>query len=224
MAHRKVTRDDDRARKWLVEHRIAAGGITDDRVLAAMRSVHRERYVPSSMAEFAYEDRPLPIGLGQTISQPFIVALMAEAAEVGPGDKVLEVGTGSGYGAAVLAHLANEVWTIELHESLAETALAQLRADGFENVHVIVGDGTLGWPEAAPFDAIIVTAGGPGIPAALRDQLREGGRLILPSGTARHEQSLLRIRRKGDDDEVENLGPVRFVPLIGAQGWDPDGS
>lgn len=224
MADREVTRDDDEARTWLVEHQIAARGITDERVLAAMRSVRRERFVPQNMAEFAHEDRPLPIELGQTISQPFIVALMAEAADITPGDKVLEVGTGSGYGAAVLAHLGAEVWTIELHESLAESARERLRTEGFEDVNVLIGDGTLGWPEEAPFDAIVVTAAGPGIPAALRGQLSDGGRLIIPAGPESSGQSLFRIRRTGDDHNVEDLGPVRFVPLIGAQGWDPEGT
>ena len=203
----------------MVEHHIAARGIADERVLAAMGSVRRERYVPTDAAEFAYEDRPLPIGVGQTISQPYIVALMAQAAEVGPMDRVLEVGTGSGYGAAVLSNLAAEVWTIELHESLAETARRQLHAEGVNNVHVLVGDGTLGWPEAAPFDAVVVTASGPAVPVALREQLCDGGRLIIPAGPENGDQSLLRIRRIGDGYEREDLGAVRFVPLIGAQGW-----
>ncbi len=203
----------------MVEHHIAARGIADERVLAAMGSVRRERYVPTDAAEFAYEDRPLPIGVGQTISQPYIVALMAQAAEVGPMDRVLEVGTGSGYGAAVLSNLAAEVWTIELHESLAETARRQLHAEGVRNVHVLVGDGTLGWPEAAPFDAVVVTASGPAVPVALREQLCDGGRLIIPAGPENGDQSLLRIRRIGDGYEREDLGAVRFVPLIGAQGW-----
>ncbi len=219
VADEKATRKSDRARSWMVEHDIAARGITDERVLAAMRSVRRENFVPANLETFAYEDRPLPIGVGQTISQPFIVALMAEAAEVQSTDRVLEVGTGSGYGAAVLAHLAGEVWTIELHESLAHTAREHLHAEGISNVHVLVGDGTLGWPEAAPFDAIVVTAGGPGIPAALREQLSEGGRLILPAGPERGGQSLLRVRRRDDEFEVDDLGLVSFVPLIGAQGW-----
>ncbi len=223
MADEEATWDSEKARQRLVEHDVAARGITDERVLTAMRSVRRERYLPPDMAEFAYDDRPLPIGAGQTISQPFIVALMAEAAEIAPTDTVLEVGTGSGYGAAVLAHLAGEVWTIELHESLAETAREQLRAEGVDNVHVLIGDGSLGWPEAAPYDAIVVTASGPGVPAALRDQLSEGGRLILPAGPEHGAQSLLRIRRTDDEFEVEDLGPVRFVPLIGAQGWKAKG-
>jgi protein-L-isoaspartate(D-aspartate) O-methyltransferase len=204
----------------MVERHIAGRGITDKAVLAAMKSVHRERFVPADMAQYSYEDHPLPIGLGQTISQPFIVALMAEAAEIKPADKVLEVGTGSGYGAAVVAHLAAEVWTIERLEDLAETARHQLAAEGVDNVHVVVGDGTLGWPDEAPYDAIIVTAGAPAVPRTLREQLAQGGRLILPSGPERHGQTLLRVRRLADDKyETEDLGLVRFVPLIGEEGW-----
>lgn len=212
--------DTDAARARMVKDHIAGRGISDERVLAAMKSVHRERFVPGDMVQFSYEDHPLPIGLGQTISQPYIVALMAEAAEISPTDKVLEVGTGSGYGAAVVSHLAAEVWTIERLDDLAETSRNQLSAEGVENVHVVVGDGTLGWPDEAPYDAIIVTAGAPAVPSALRDQLAVGGRLILPSGPERHGQTLLRVRRVTDDRyETEDLGLVRFVPLIGEQGW-----
>lgn len=204
----------------MVEQHIAARGITDKRVLAAMTAVHREQFVPGDMAQYSYEDHPLPIGLGQTISQPFIVALMAEAAELAPGDRVLEVGTGSGYGAAVVAQLVDEVWTIERLNDLAETARNRLSAEGVQNVRVVVGDGTLGWPDEAPFDAIIVTAGAPAVPIALQEQLSVGGRLILPSGPERKGQTLLRIRRVSDDRyETEDLGLVRFVPLIGEQGW-----
>ena len=168
---KKDEKDLDAARARSVDGDVAARGITDERGLSAMRSVHRERFVPAELAESAYHDSALPIGSGQTISQPYIVALMAEAAEISPSDKVLEVGTGSGYGAAVLAELAAEVWTIERHTNLAESARRQLRAEGIDNVHVLVGDGTLGWPEESPYDAIVVTASGPGIPAALREQL-----------------------------------------------------
>ena len=204
----------------MVEHHIAGRGISDERVLEAMAQVHRERFVPEDMVQFSYEDHPLPIGLGQTISQPFIVALMAEAAEIAPTDKVLEVGTGSGYGAAVVAHLAAEVWTIERLDDLAETARTQLSAEGVGNVNVVVGDGTMGWPDEAPYDAIIVTAGAPAVPDALREQLAIGGRLILPSGPERQGQTLLRVRRTDADNyETEDLGLVRFVPLIGEQGW-----
>lgn len=214
-----VDQDFAAARARLVERDVGARGITDARVLTAMASVRRERFVPADLAEFAYDDRPLPIGSGQTISQPYIVALMAEAAEIMPSDKVLEVGTGSGYGAAVLAHLASEVWTIERHTELAENASRQLESEGIDNVHVVVGDGTMGWPEEAPFDAIVVTAASPGIPAALRHQMADGGRLILPTGAKKRTQTLLRVRREGEDYRSEDLGRVRFVPLIGKQGW-----
>lgn len=217
-AHR-VTFEQARAR--LVDE-LVSRRIDSERVLAAMGAVRRERFVPSTVRRFAYADGPLPIGDGQTISQPFIVALMADAAEIGPADRVLEIGTGSGYGAAVLAELAGEVWTIERYQRLADEAKARLRAEGFDDVHVLVGDGTQGWPAAAPFDAIVVTASGPEVPTALRDQLADGGRLVLPIGRRQDVQSLVRLRRHGDNWESEDLGPVRFVPLIGVQGWaDP---
>jgi len=219
---KKDEKDLDAARARSVDHDIAARGITDERVLSAMRSVRRERFVPAELAQSAYDDNALPIESGQTISQPYIVALMAEAAEISPSDTVLEVGTGSGYGAAVLAELAAEVWTIERHANLAESARRQLRAEGIDNVHVLVGDGTLGWPEKAPYDAIVVTASSPGVPGALREQLAVGGRLILPTGTKRRGQKLVRVRRRNGDYSREDLGSVRFVPLIGSQGWKPD--
>ena len=217
--------DTDRARARLVKRHVKARGITDERILAAMGTVRRERYVPAAMEALAYDDHPLPIGEGQTISQPFIVALMADAAEIAPGDRVLEVGAGSGYGAAVLGQLASQVWTIERLEPLAELARQNLERDGVDNVHVVVGDGTLGWPEEAPCDAIVVTAGGPNVPNALLDQLAVGGRLVMPTGRDRLSQALVRVRRLHDqptDDAFveEELGLVRFVPLIGAQGWD----
>ncbi len=208
-----------RRRDLMVERDIAGRGVTDRRVLAAMGSVPRERFLPPEMAEFAYEDSPLPIGSGQTISQPYIVALMAAAAELGPRDRVLEIGTGSGYGAAVLSRVAGEVWTVERHRELADLARDRLEAIGAVNAHVRTGDGTLGWPEAAPFDAIVVTAGGPAVPQALVEQLAEGGRLVIPVGGDTRAQHLLRARRRGDELAQEDLGPVRFVPLIGAQGW-----
>jgi protein-L-isoaspartate(D-aspartate) O-methyltransferase len=215
-------KDLDAARARSVDRDVAARGITDERVLSAMRSVRRERFVPADLAQSAYDDNALPIGSGQTISQPYIVALMAEAAEISPSDTVLEVGTGSGYGAAVLAELAAEVWTIERHANLAESARRQLRAEDIDNVHVLVGDGTLGWPEKAPYDAIVVTASSPRVPGALREQLAVGGRLILPTGTKRRGQKLVRVRRTNGDYSREDLGLVRFVPLIGSQGWKPD--
>lgn len=209
-----------RRRQRMVLADIARRGIDDDRVLKALGTVRRERFVPEDLAELAYNDAPLPIADGQTISQPFIVALMAEQARIQPDDRVLEVGTGSGYGAAVLACLAAEVWTIERYHDLAVRAKAVLAAEGFTNVKVVEGDGTLGWPEAAPFDAIIVTAGGPAPPEALCEQLVDGGRLVIPIGKKRRSQRLLRVTRKGDRFVEERLGAVRFVPLVGEEGWD----
>ncbi len=208
-------------RQRMVDREIARRGVADQRVLSAMRVVPRERFLPRQLAEFAYEDTPLPIEEGQTISQPFIVATMAAAAQLTPSSRVLEVGAGSGYGAAVLSRVASEVWTIERHEFLATQARQRLQDLGYDNVHVVCGDGTLGLPEEAPFDAIIVTAGAPVVPEALIEQLTDGGRLIIPVGPETRGQRLLRIRREGHDIVEEDLGPVRFVPLIGDQGWTP---
>lgn len=210
-------------RKEMVERQIRARGIRDERVLEAMARVPREAFVQKSMTEFAYEDTPLPIEEAQTISQPFVVAHMTEALEPEPGDRVLEIGTGSGYAAAVLGEVADEVYTIERHRSLAETAGRRLRELGYGNVHVRCGDGTKGWPEHAPYDGIVVAAGGPDVPRSLREQLAVGGCLVIPVGPATHLQQLLRIRRTGEDEfEEEDLGAVRFVPLIGEEGWPDD--
>ena len=217
-----VESENDRyaeARALLVARDLAPRGIEDGRVLQAMATVRRERFVPPELADMAYADCPLPIGSRQTISQPFIVAMMAAAAEIAPDHRVLEVGTGSGYGAAVLGCLAKDLWTIERHRSLAAEAAERLRAEGFHNVHVVVGDGTLGWPEEAPYDAIVVTASGPEIPTALCDQLAPGGRLIMPIGSSSSGQILVRVRREDGGYETDDLGAVRFVPLIGTQGW-----
>jgi len=216
---RRDTPDDQRAR--MVRTDIARRGVADPAVLAAMGTVPRERFVPAVQAAYAYDDCPLPIGEGQTISQPYIVALMAEAAEVGPSDRVLEVGTGSGYGAAVLSRASSEVWTIERHEALAERARTTLAGLGYDNVHVVVGDGSLGWPGAAPYDAIVVTADAPSVPEALVDQLADGGRLVIPVGASPGYQTLLRVRRVGDELRRDDLGGVAFVPLIGEQGFEP---
>ncbi len=198
----------------MVERDVAARGVTQRSVLDAMAAVPRERFVPEDLAEFAYDDTPLSIAEGQTISQPYIVAVMAEAAELGPDDRVLEIGAGSGYGAAVLGRVADEVWTVERHAALAHDAAAALAGVGADNVHVLHGDGTLGWPERAPFDAIVVTAGAPVVPDALLEQLADGGRLVMPVGPETRGQELLRIRRRGDSFSEEHLGAVRFVPLI----------
>lgn len=212
--------DFDQARRRMVEAHIVKRGIKDARVLDAMRSVPRERFVEAGMEKFAYEDSPLPIAEGQTISQPFIVALMVEAAELDATDRVLEVGTGSGYAAAVMSRIANRVFTIERHRRLAETARRRLLAAGAYNVEVTVGDGSKGWPDKAPFDAIIVAASGPAPPPALKDQLDIGGRLVIPIGNGNGAQRLLRVRRLSPVRfDEEDLGGVLFVPLIGAEGW-----
>jgi len=218
MRDRSAPRQAQR-RARMVEVQIAGRGIVDERVLAALRSVPRERFVPARLAGQAYADRPLPIGAEQTISQPFVVAMMTAAAELTDADRVLEVGTGSGYGSAVLASVSAEVWTIERHHGLADAAELRLRGLGFDNVHGLRGDGTLGWPEAAPYDAIVVTAGGPSVPEALRSQLADGGRLVVPVGADLSNQQLIRVRRQGAEFRVDELGLVRFVPLVGDQGW-----
>ncbi len=201
------------AREHMVREQIEARGIHDGRVLEAMRSIPRHLFVPPEMVPYSYADSPLPIGHGQTISQPYIVAFMSEALELKPKDKVLEVGTGSGYQAAVLARLAREVYSIEIIEPLAKQAAERLSRLGFSNVHVRAGDGYRGWPEAAPFDAIIVTAAPDHVPQPLIDQLRVGGRLVLPVG--RFDQELVRIRRTTEGPRQETLLPVRFVPMVG---------
>jgi len=194
-------------------------GIHDPAVLRAVREVPRDAFLPPELEDAAYEDTPLPIGEGQTISQPFVVALMAQEACLGPGDRVLEVGTGSGYAAALFSRIASEVYTIERLPGLARLATTRLVELGYDNVHVRQGDGTLGWPEAAPFDAILVAAGGPELPATLREQLAVGGRLIIPVGETQHEQRLVRIRRRNGQFDRTDLGAVRFVPLVGQEGW-----
>jgi protein-L-isoaspartate(D-aspartate) O-methyltransferase len=206
-------------RQIMVDRHIRARGITDPRVLAAMAAVQREDFLPPDLAEFAYEDQALPIEEGQTISQPYIVALMADAAKIETADNVLEIGTGSGYAAAVLAKLAAHVYTIERHSDLANTARERLSRLGYHNVDVRCADGTLGWLEHAPYQAIIVAAGGPDVPRALLDQLAVGGRLVIPVGSS-HAQDLVRVtRRNVAEFDKEDLGSVRFVPLIGEQGW-----
>ena len=216
-------RNEDRER--MVAIQLEARGITDPLVLDAMRVVPRERFVAAYLAAFAYDDGPLPIGEGQTISQPYIVAAMAEAVRIKPGERVLEIGTGSGYGAAVLSRIAGEVYTVERIGELAETARDRLAALGYDNVHVCEGDGTVGWPEHAPYEAILVTAGGPRVPEALLRQLAVGGRLIMPVGPDPRSQRLVRVTRtEAHEYEHENLEYVAFVPLIGAEGWPEGGS
>jgi len=219
-ATREVMSERDR----MVAGQIAARGVEDPLVLDAMRAVPREDFLPANLAEYAYEDGPLPIGHGQTISQPYIVAVMTAAARVRPGDRVLEIGTGSGYGAAVLSKIAGEVYTVERIEGLADSARDRLAALGYGNVHVRCGDGTLGWAEHAPYDAIIVTAGGPTVPQALLDQLKPGGRLVMPLGSEPRAQRLIRRTRTGPESYTQDdLELVTFVPLIGEQGWPVPG-
>jgi protein-L-isoaspartate(D-aspartate) O-methyltransferase len=203
----------------MVERQISARGVTDPRVLAAMRDVPREAFVGELKRPFAFEDTPLPIGAGQTISQPYIVAMMTEALNLKASDRVLEIGTGSGYAAAVLSRIAREVYSVERHAMLAERASETLKGLAYDNVRVHVGDGTLGWPEHAPYDAISVTAAGPQVPQALLDQLAEGGRMVIPVGSRQATQALLRVTRRGGTLETEELLPVHFVPLTGAQGF-----
>ena len=208
------------ARNRMVDVQIARRGVADRRVLEAMRQVPREAFMAQRLHEFAYEDSPLPIEEGQTISQPYIVALMTEAAAVKPGDRVLDVGTGSGYAAAVLSRIAGKVYSIERHGLLAEQAKERFAGLGYRNIEVRHGDGTLGWPEEAPFDAIIVAAGGPEVPETLRGQLKLGGRLVIPIGTLGREQFLVKVVRDSEHEyREEDVGPVTFVPLIGAHGW-----
>ena len=213
-------RDRSVERERMVARQVARRGVTDARVLEAMRQVPREVFVHQGMEEFAYEDSPLPIAEGQTISQPYIVALMIETAQIKPSDRVLDVGTGSGYAAAVLSRLAAKVYSIERHRGLADSARRALSTLKYDNVEVRHGDGTLGWADAAPFDAILVAAGGPEIPEALRSQLKIGGRLIIPIGELGGIQELVKVvRDSGDRYHEEDLGRVTFVPLVGASGW-----
>ena len=205
-------------RAEMIEKQLRRRGVRDSGVLAAMVAVPREEFVPKEFRQRAYEDAPLPIGEGQTISQPYIVAAMTAALHLNGSDHVLEIGTGCGYQAAILSHLAKIVFTIESRSQLASSAAARLDRLGLENVHVHCGDGTLGLPELAPFDAILVAAAAPSVPEPLRAQLAEGGRLILPVGDA-DSQELLHIERHGNSFETRTLEACRFVPLIGYHGW-----
>ena len=210
-------------RSVMVERHVAGRGVRSRLVLEAMRIVPREAFVPETLQEFAYEDAPLPIAEGQTISQPYIVALMTEALELKGGEEVLEIGTGSGYAAAVLSRIAGNVYTVERIGQLAEKAAAVLANLGYANVHVLHADGTRGWPDHAPYDAIVVAAGGPEVPESLKAQLKTGGRLVIPVGIDRRVQELLRVTRVSHHEyKTEDIADVRFVPLVGEEGWAPE--
>lgn len=212
----KLTRD----RQKMVEQQLCARDITDPAVLRAMALVPRHLFVPAAHQEYAYADTPLPIPQGQTISQPYVVAFMLQALELAPSDRVLEIGTGSGYAAAVLAQIVREVYTIEREAVLLRYATLRLQRLGYTHVHLRHGDGTLGWQEHAPYQGILVSASGPHVPQALREQLSPGGRLVIPIGSRRAAQELLRITRLDEHlYETARLGGVRFVPLIGSEGW-----
>lgn len=218
-------RDFEGQREEMVRRQIAARGVDDRLVLEAMRAVPRERFVDAPMQDYAYDDSPLPIAAGQTISQPYIVARMIEMARITPGERVLEIGTGSGYAAAVMAQIAGRVFTIERHGQLTEIARRRFEELHYDNIEVRSGDGTAGWPEAAPFDAIIASAGGPDVPDVLRAQLAIGGRLVMPVGESLHHQRLVRVTRVDEYRfEQQFLDHVAFVPLIGTYGWAEDGS
>ncbi len=204
--------DFSRQREEMVELQIEARGIKDKKVLAAMKKVKRHLFVPPGLRDLAYYDRPLPVGQGQTISQPYIVALMTELLLLKGDEKVLEIGTGSGYQAAILAEIAGQVYTIEILPTLARGAERLLNQLGYKNIKVRCGDGYQGWPEYAPFDAIIVTCAPPDIPQALIDQLADGGRLVLPLGEEVQELKVL-VKKKGKI-EIEDIIPVRFVPMV----------
>jgi protein-L-isoaspartate(D-aspartate) O-methyltransferase len=220
---RQLERSDFAQRRVeMVDRQIAHRGVRSKLVLRAMKAVPREPFVPEDLWDLAYEDAPLPIAEGQTISQPYIVAMMTEALDLQGGEKVLEIGTGSGYAAAVLSQIAGSVYTVERIGGLAERAARTLAESGYHNVHVLQADGTRGWPEHAPYDAIVVAAGGPEVPESLKSQLKVGGRLVIPVGADRRLQELVRVTRVSERDyTTEELADVRFVPLVGAEGWAP---
>lgn len=207
-------------REEMVRRQLQNRGIRDERVLAAMRKVPRHLFVSKDQEWCAYDDGPLPIGRSQTISQPYIVALMCELLDLSQGDSVLEIGTGSGYAAAVLSELSHKVTTVERIPELADQARGTLSETGYGDVDVHCGDGSLGYPGNAPYDAILVSAGAPEAPEDLKRQLKTGGRLVIPVGRSSSLQDLLRIRRVSEEEfETKNLGGVAFVPLIGEKGW-----
>lgn len=206
-------------RRHMVEFQLRDEGIHDQRVLQAMATVPREEFVPPTQCDSAYGDYPVPIGWGQTISQPYTIAYMCQALQLTGKERVLEIGTGTGYAAAVLSLLATEVFTVERIAILGEEATARLQRLGFDNVQVMIGDGTLGLPAHAPFDAIVVTAGAAEIPPPYIRQLPEGGRLVIPLGGEPFDQCLYRLTKRGESLHTQNLGSFAFVPLIGRYGW-----
>jgi len=207
-------------RAQMVAQQIEGRGIRDKNILGAMKVVPRHEFVSEPYLEYAYSDTPLPIPEGQTISQPYVVALMISALGLHEDERVLEVGTGSGYAAALLSRIARQVITIERHMKLVIYARERLERLGYDNVCVLHGDGTQGSPEHAPYDGIVVAAGGPAVPASLRQQLALGGRLVMPIGRKKRQQQLIRLLRQGENEfDTLELGPVAFVPLIGAEGW-----
>ena len=211
-------------REKMVEYQMAARGIADERILSAVREVPRHAFVPENLQESAYDDMPLPIGFGQTISQPYTVAFMCEALRLSGGERVLEIGTGSGYAAAVLSRLCREVFTVERIPELSERAARCLAELGYTNVHVRTSNGTLGLPHEAPFDAIAVTAAAEALPQPYLDQLTMGGRIVIPLGSSLYSQALFRFTRLPDELRVEDLGGFAFVPLIGEYGWKDSSS
>jgi protein-L-isoaspartate(D-aspartate) O-methyltransferase len=217
MVNVACSQDFNRLRNHMVDEQLARRGITSVPVLDAMRKVERHKFVPSAVAADAYGDFPLPIGEGQTISQPYIVAFMTEALNLKSTDRVLEIGTGSGYQAAILAEICKEVYTIEIFESLGERAAGLLKSLGYKNIFVRVGDGYEGWPEGAPFDAIMVTCSPSKVPQPLQDQLKEGGRMIIPVGDAYTQELVLITKEKGKLKQQSRL-PVRFVPMRDSRG------
>lgn len=212
--------DFDVMRNAMVEEQLIVRGISDKRVLDAFRIVPRHEFVPKDFLQNSYNDYPLPIGDNQTISQPYMVALMTECLHLKGGERVLEVGTGSGYQAAILAELVKEVYSVERFEGLADTARKELDSLGYRNIKIKVGDGTLGWEENAPYDGIIVTAGAPGIPESLVKQLKDGGRLVIPIGGGTFGQVLTVVERIGKSIRTSEICGCMFVPLIGKEGWD----
>lgn len=210
--------NEDRERQRMVEEQIVGRGVKDQRVLAVMRKVPRHVFLPEAMRNMAYADNALPIGENQTISQPYMVALMSELLGLSGTERVLEIGTGSGYQAAVLAELSSKVYTVERVKTLADKARTVLDRLGYRSVAIKVYDGTYGWKEMSPFDAIMVTAGSPEIPAPLVEQLRIGGRMVIPIGD-RSGQRLVKLNRTAEGPDIQTTIPCMFVPLIGAHGW-----